>query len=297
MISTNKEGKSYRFAFYRNELLIERGNHNQSDAQERQASYGVPCQVEPPTPLPTGGMVHDCGEINGLPCKAYALSQPYNHPEPLPKSVEGCKCTPNEVEGESFQPMPEWKMMDLRASYDYLPYEHYYKGGKAAELLHWEKNSRFCPACGVETERISPIGKKCNCCHQEFYPQVSPAMIIRIRKGDAILLVRAKNFRGTFRGLVAGFVETGESLEECVHREVLEETGLLIENVKYFGSQPWPYPSVLMIGFTADYKSGELRLQEEELTAGDFFTKENLPELPRKLSLARHLIDAWIAEE
>ncbi|MGL4851429.1 MAG: NAD(+) diphosphatase, partial [Phocaeicola sp.] len=222
----------------------------------------------------------------------------------LTTSIEKPSCAKginsSQLEGESSKSKQASvytrRMMDLRASYDYLPFDEYYKAGKAVELLHWDKNSQFCPACGIKTQRLSAIGKRCDCCKQEFYPQVAPAMIIRIRKGDSILLVRAKSFRGTFRGLVAGFVETGESLEECVHREVLEETGLIIENVKYFGSQPWPYPSVLMIGFTADYKSGELRLQEEELIAGEFFTKENLPELPRKLSLARKLIDAWLEE-
>lgn len=115
-------------------------------------------------------------------------------------------------------------------------------------------------------------------------------------KGDSILLVHARNFRGTFNGLVAGFLEPGETLEECVHREVAEETGLHIKNLKYFGSQPWPYPSGIMIGFTADYESGEIKLQAEELNAGAFYTKDNLPEIPGKLSLARKLIDDWLGE-
>ena len=106
-----------------------------------------------------------------------------------------------------------------------------------------------------------------------------------------------RNFRGTFNGLVAGFLEPGETLEECVYREVLEETGLHIKNLKYFGSQPWPYPSGIMIGFTADYESGNIKLQQEELNAGAFYTKDNLPEIPKKLSLARKLIDAWLEEK
>lgn len=97
--------------------------------------------------------------------------------------------------------------------------------------------------------------------------------------------------------MVAGFLEPGETLEECVHREVLEETGLHIKNLKYFGSQPWPYPSGIMIGFTADYESGNIKLQQEELSAGAFYTKDNLPEIPKKLSLARKLIDAWLEEK
>ena len=147
-------------------------------------------------------------------------------------------------------------MMDLRSSYDVLPWEEYNVGGKAFQILNWDKNSRYCPMCGVPTVQISPIAKKCPQCRQEIYPRISPAIIVLIRREDSILLVHARNFRGTFNGLVAGFLEPGETLEECVHREVLEETGLHIKNLKYFGSQPWPYPSGIMIGFTADYESG-----------------------------------------
>lgn len=101
------------------------------------------------------------------------------------------------------------------------------------------------------------------------------------------MLVHARNFRGTFYGLVAGFLEAGETLEQCVQREVMEETGLRVKNITYFGNQPWPYPSGLMVGFIADYESGEIKLQKDELSAGAFYSKENMPEIPRKLSIAR----------
>ena len=106
--------------------------------------------------------------------------------------------------------------------------------------------------------------------------------------------MHARNFRGTFYGLVAGFLEAGETLEECVEREVFEETGLKVKNITYFSNQPWPYPSGLMVGFIADYESGEIKLQEDELTAAAFYSKDNLPEIPRKLSIARRLIDWWM---
>ena len=102
------------------------------------------------------------------------------------------------------------------------------------------------------------------------------------------------NFKGSFYGLVAGFVETGETLEECVEREVMEETGLHIGNIRYFASQPWPYPCGLMIGFYADYVSGEIALQRKELASGGWFGRDNLPEIPPRLSMARMLIDAWL---
>ena len=108
-----------------------------------------------------------------------------------------------------------------------------------------------------------------------------------------MLLVHARNFKGSFHGLVAGFLEVGETLEQCIQREVMEETSLSINHISYFGSQPWPYPSGIMIGFFADYVSGEIKLQDDELSAGAFFSRDNLPELPSKLSIARRMIEWW----
>ena len=129
-----------------------------------------------------------------------------------------------------------------------------------------------------------------------MWPTVATAIIVLIHRGDEVLLVHARNFKGNFYGLVAGFVETGETLEEAVHREVMEETGLTITNLRYFGSQPWPYPSGLMVGFTADYVSGDIHLQREELSRGAWFKKDNLPEIPEKLSIARQILDDWLAK-
>ena len=130
-----------------------------------------------------------------------------------------------------------------------------------------------------------------------LWPQLATAVITLIRRGDEALLVRGKNFKSDFYGLVAGFVETGETLEEAVAREAMEETSLVIGNIQYFGSQPWPYPCGLMVGFTADYISGEVHLQRSELAKGGWFRKDNLPKIPEKLSIARKLIDAWIEKE
>lgn len=244
------------FVFAGQQLLIEK----------KDEGCHIPFGSEPPLPVPADGTIHTIGQIAGCPAKTYAV------------------------------PCPTSEMTDLRASYDYLPWEEYSLAGKAWQILYWDLNSRFCPRCGVETVRISPIGKQCPQCRQEIYPRITPAVIVLIRRGDSILLVRAHNFRGNFHGLVAGFVEPGESLEECVRREVMEETGLTIKHLKYFGSQPWPYPSGIMIGFTADYAEGEIHLQREELSRAAFFTRDHLPEIPKRLSIARRLIDAWLDE-
>lgn len=197
-------------------------------------------------------------------------------------------------------PLPEtenFTSMGLRASYDFIDKRLYELGGKASEIIFWDKHSQFCPVCGTKMKQASLISKKCPSCQYEMFPAVSPAILVLIRKENSILLVHAHNFKGTFNGLVAGFLETGETLEQCVEREVKEETGLEINNIRYWGNQPWPYPSNLMIGFIADYVSGELKLQKEELSSGDFYTKDNLPQIPRKLSLARKMIDWWVEQQ
>lgn len=182
----------------------------------------------------------------------------------------------------------------MRPSWEYLDDEAFRMVGKACELLYWHKHSHFCPACGTPTFHALPVMKKCPSCQFELYPVISTAILALVRKVDSVLLVRALNFKGPFHGLVAGFLETGESLEECAVREVKEETGLDICNVTYFGNQFWPFPSGLMVGFIADYAGGEIKIQEDELSSAAFYTRENLPELPGKLSLARKMVDWWI---
>lgn len=190
------------------------------------------------------------------------------------------------------------KMYALRASYYVLPEEHYLKAGKCRELLFWDQNNKYCGCCGGPMKFNSPISKKCTMCGKEIWPNVAVATICLIQKEDQILMVRAHNFRGRHFGLVAGFVETGETLEECVAREALEETGIKVKNIKYFESQPWPYPCGLMVGFTAEYESGEIVLQKSELAEGGWFSKATLPEaLPQELSIARRLIDYWLYKQ
>lgn len=194
-----------------------------------------------------------------------------------------------------------FEMMNLRSSFDVLSADEYNLAGKAAELIYWDQNSKFCGCCGAPMRWETEISKRCTNCGKELWPQLATAVIVRVTKGpspevgeEAILLVHAKNFRRPYYGLVAGFVETGETLEEAVRREVCEETGMEIENIRYFGSQPWPYPCGLMVGFTADYKEGELHLQRSELSSGGWFTRNNLPAIPGKASIARRLIDDWV---
>lgn len=166
---------------------------------------------------------------------------------------------------------------------------------KAAELIHWHLDTPHCSRCGGTMRRSDPISKKCPDCGREIFPQMSPAIIVLITRDDSILLARGKNFRGPYYGLIAGFVETGETLEQCVAREVMEETSLTVKNIRYIGSQSWPFPSSLMLAFTAEYAGGEICFADGELVEGDFFVPGNLPMLPPTPSIARALIDRWLA--
>ena len=190
-----------------------------------------------------------------------------------------------------------YEMCPLRQSYYKLSHDDYLKAGKCHELLYWDMNTRFCGVCGGPMKMHTDISKRCTQCGKEVWPQLATAVIVLVHRGDEVLLVHARNFRTEFYGLVAGFVETGETLEEAVAREALEETGVTITNIRYFASQPWPYPCGLMVGFNADYVSGEIHLQKSEIAKGGWFRKDNLPEIPEKLSIARMLLDAWLEEK
>ena len=136
---------------------------------------------------------------------------------------------------------------------------------------------------------------KCPKCALVFYPRISPAIIVLVRRGEEALLARGASFPAAFYSTLAGFSEIGESLEETLVREVREEVGVEVGDVRYFGSQPWPFPDSLMIGFTAEWRSGEIRVGEEIVDAKFFRRDEPLPMLPPGVSIARRLIDTWLA--
>ena len=212
-------------------------------------------------------------------------------------SMNGLESKAVELKESDDFDIPHFVKMGLRTSFYHLDTESYLMAGKAAELLNWHAGTHFCGYCGGKMEFHTDISKVCCRCHREIWPKLSPAIIVLIRRKDEILLVQSNTFKSDYYGLVAGFVETGESFEDCVHREVREETGLEITNLHYFGSQPWPYPRNIMAGFEADYLKGELQLQLSELNKAGWFRLYNHPRIPGKLSMARKLIDHWIAEQ
>ena len=233
-------------------------------------SHEIPEGDVPPVPLEAWHTQHRLPRMNGRECRAVRLDAPV---------VQPGLC-----------------MMGLREAFDRLPEAFYNMAGKAAEILYWDANTRFCGVCGAPMKRHTDISKRCTNCGKEVWPQLAVAIIVAVTRneGREILLVQSRNFKGDYYGLVAGFVETGETLEDCVRREVKEETGISVCNIRYVDSQPWPYPSGLMVGFTSEYAGGELSLQRSELRKGDWFAAEHLPPIPGKVSLARRLIDHWL---
>jgi NAD+ diphosphatase len=167
-------------------------------------------------------------------------------------------------------------------------------GGMAMQALWWESTSGFCPRCGVATTRIeNEWGKRCPSCRYEHYPHLHPATIVLVRDGDRVLLTRKADWAPGRYALIAGFVDNGESLESCVAREIKEEAGVDVKDIRYVGSQNWPFPSQMMIGFVATYAGGDLVIDKEELEDARWFPCGALPSLPSRHSISRFIIDHY----
>lgn len=276
--------KRYYFVFCKDELLME---------QRDDGTCTIPCQEEPPTEVKPWTTILNVTPLDGIEVKTYSVDMPLTStPSHLPNSPTPPLGSTASLCEELLTSIP------LRQSYYHLPEALYLKAGKCAELLYWDRNTKFCGVCGGPMKFHTDISKRCEHCGKEVWPQLATAVIVLIRRGDdEVLLARGRNFKTDFYGLIAGFVETGETLEEAVQREVMEETGLTVTNIRYFDSQPWPFPSGLMVGFTADYAGGELHLQREELKKAGWFHRDHLPKLPEKLSIARRLIDNWLSTD
>lgn len=183
----------------------------------------------------------------------------------------------------------------LRSLWGLLPEEAWRLAGRAVQIVDWDRNHRFCGRCGAPTERNpAERSRVCPRCGLQHFPRLSPAVITLIEDGGRILLARSPHFAPGVYSTLAGFVEPGESLEEAVVREVREEVGVELTGIRYFSSQPWPFPNSLMIGFTARYAGGEIRPQEGEIEDARWFTPGDLPLLPFHASIARWLIEDFL---
>lgn len=215
----------------------------------------------------------DVGEVGGVRCVAVGVGQA-DAPAP-----PGC----------------EW--MPLRASFRVLTADEFRMAGRASEIVEWERAHRFCGRCGGRTEACGePLARRCAECGSLHFPRLSPAVLVSVTRGDRILLARSPHFAPGMFSTLAGFVDPGESLEETVVREVREEVGIRIANVRYFGSQPWPFPSSLMVAFTADHAGGELTPDPAEIEEAAWYAVDEIPLVPPPISLARALIDHFVRE-
>ncbi len=207
---------------------------------------------------------------------------------------DGDKYFAAEVERDAEDP-EEMSFQDLRGMLGSVDERFFAMAGRAKQIVSWNRNHRFCGRCGAGTmPGPTELSKECPRCGVHFYPRLSPAAIMLVTSGERMLLARSSHFPPGMYSALAGFIEPGESIEQTVAREVLEEVGVEVRDLRYFGSQPWPFPDSLMIGFTAEYAGGELRFEEEEIEDAGWFSAEELPELPPRLSIARAMIEDFL---
>jgi len=256
-------GAVWWFAFRESELLVDR----EADA------VTLPCMAD----LSDLGLMalesHYLGQIGEKGCYAVGLA-------------------------DDALPPPGMSFEGLRRIYGLLDEDLFWVATRAVQIVQWDRTHRFCGHCGLPLRmKTTERAKECPQCGLLHFPRLSPAIIVLVERGHELLLARSRHFAPGMYSVLAGFVEPGESLEEAVMREVEEEVGLAVKDVKYFGSQPWPFPHSLMIGFTASYAGGEISRDDSEIEDAGWFSRDNLPSIPGKISIARKLIDWFLAKQ
>ncbi|WP_089608523.1 NAD(+) diphosphatase [Dehalobacterium formicoaceticum] len=260
---TNKLSQEWNqpliFAFYQEKILVETNNDR--------------LIIPTPLDLDNHGIIIDkklyIGIINDHP--SYIAELPADYPPLQPKNLN---------------------FVGLRGLFDAVEDNVFWAAGRAFQIMNWHRTHIFCGRCATPTQnKTNEIAKECPHCGLISYPNMAPAVIVAVVKDDKILLARNKQNLSKFYSVLAGFVEAGETLEDCVRREIMEEVGIKVKNITYFGSQPWPFPNSLMLGFTAEYESGEIQVDGVEIAEADWFCKDELPATPGNISIAHHLIE------
>jgi NAD+ diphosphatase len=202
-----------------------------------------------------------------------------------------------EVEG-GVEPPAGWRWEGLRALFGAMDDNLFALAGRALQVVDWDRTHQFCGRCGTRTAlKAGERSKECPACGLVVYPRIAPAVMAMVRRlPDEVLLARSPRFPSGMYSALAGFVEPGETLEQCLEREVFEEVGVRVRNLRYFASQPWPFPHSLMIAFVCDWESGEVRANPLEIESAGWFNVRALPRLPQRISIARRLIDAVVRE-
>lgn len=194
---------------------------------------------------------------------------------------------PSQAKAEDWPGLRSWLLQSKAADFDVL--------ATAAGLANWHSEHKFCGRCGCKTQiRADEYAHECPRCHLRQYPRVSPCIITLVWREDALLLARSPRFASGVYSTLAGFIETGESAEQALHREVAEEVNVSIGNVKYLGSQAWPFPHSLMLGYWAQYQGGDIQVDGVEIEDAQWYPFDALPELPPKTAISRYLIDTFL---
>ena len=197
---------------------------------------------------------------------------------------------------EEADPAPDdYYFEELRRLMGMLDSDMFRLAGRALQILEWERSHRFCGRCGSRTElHAAERAVVCPACAFSQYPRINPCVIMLVTRGEELLLARSARFSIPMYSSLAGFIEAGETAEETLHREVFEEVGLRVKNPVYFGSQSWPFPSNLMLGFHCEYESGDIVMQEDEIVDAQFFHHSQLPMVPPPGSIAHALIHSFV---
>lgn len=211
-------------------------------------------------------------------------------------TLDGRPCFTAELEappglgGSSFR--------SVRSLLGQLSEEMFALAGRAFQVMDWERSNRFCGKCGRPTEPMADErAMTCPACGIQYYPRIAPAVIVAVVRDGRILLAHGRRFPSVFFSVLAGFLEAGETFEECIHRELREEVGIEVRDIRYFGSQPWPFPNTLMVGFTAEFAAGDLVIEEKEIVQAAWFGPEEVRRLqiPRAGTISRRLIDWFLS--
>ncbi len=258
----NLDRPAWWFLFHDDRLLVE----------VRGESAAIPRWTGLPEGLPRPVRTQYLGALDGVPCFSGELGEP---------------AAPD---GTAFRP--------LRPLLGALPDVFFSLAGRAFQVMDWDRSHRYCGKCGGSTEPVEgERARVCPRCGIHFFPRVTPAVIVAAVRGRKLLLARARRFSGAMVSVLAGFVEPGETFEECVRREVREETGIEVANLRYFGSQPWPFPHSVRVAFTAEHAGGELTLDEREIVEAGWFGPAEISgmRIPGRGTIARELIDWFLA--
>lgn len=256
------KAKAYWFIFHKTKMLL----------KDENGRIGIP-------------LAHTAEELGVSPVRKHYLGKLHEKP-----------CYAVETEAD-FGAVAGLFFREHFMTYRDLPEDLFFLAGQASQILKWDQEHQYCGRCGAKTAAMDgERAKKCPVCGLTNYPELKPAVIVAVLKGHQILLNRSTHYRiKDMYSINAGFVEPGETLEECLRREVMEEVGVSVKNIRYFGSRSWPFPNSLMAGFIADYAQGEITVDNEEIIEAGWFDLNNLPKMPSGVSIAKKIID-WCVE-